>query len=376
MIFCQKPFANLFKLIVVNAILSSTLFLIIAAPYRAKAQTIEGDILNEIHKIIKWEASVDANDTPGFIIGIIEPDTTFIVWNGSSANRNGQIERDASFALGGLSKVYIAFLYQELVKANIIDDEIELKQMLPSLQNSPWGSINLYHLLTHQSGIPRSLKNVNTDQGDPYEHIQAQDILDGLMATRPPRKVRFLYSHYNYAILTLAMEELTSRNIEELWSTCRKCVELRTTLDSNIDSLDLAPGLNKIGKIADRRAYGAMTYSIGLHGTINNLLEIVHIIANLDQSPQNLTSERNTTKVDKSIKFSRGLYVLEGNRNYTIFSHSGRTNQHSAAFHYVPETETGVVIISNSEIGTKDLSLLVLRMVNENWKRKRINTNE
>ncbi len=352
------------------------LFLYLVLPSTADCQSIEKEILNEIQKILKHEVSIDTSETPGFIIGIVEVDTTFVVQYGLNASRSAKIDKNACYSIGGLSKVYLALLYQDLINRNQISDEIELNEVYPSLQGTPWESVKFYQLLTHSSGIPRTLRNVNTNQVDPFEGIQLKDILLGLHDTSSSNKSDFLYSHYNYGLLADALERITSMEIEQLWQNCEPCTALRSSLIIATSDSCITEGLNKLGKLTKRKDYGSMKYSLGLQASIYDLLKLVDGIRSLDENQFNITSEELSTGIDKTVKFSRGLYKLTGEKRYSVYSHSGRTNQHSAAVHYVPKTRTGVVVISNSEIGTKDLSLQVLQMVNNNWKRKRIDTNE
>ena len=352
------------------------LFLFLVLPSTVDCQSIEKEILNEIQKILKYEVSIDTSETPGFIIGIVEVDTTFVIQHGLDASKSAKIDKNAYYALGGLSKVYLALLYQDLINRNQIRDEIELQELFPSLHGTAWESVNIYQLLTHTSGIPRTLRNVNTKQVDPFEGIQLKDIFQGLHDTPSSNKSNFRYSHYNYGLLSEALKRITSMSIEQLWMNCPPCVELRPSLIISTSKKIIPEGLNKVGELTKIKDYGDMKYSLGLQASIYDLLKLIDIIRSLDESQFNITSEELSTGIDKTVKFSRGLYKLTGDKKYTVYSHSGRSNQHSAAIHYVPETKTGVVIISNSEIGTKDLSLQVLRMVNNNWKRKRIDTNE
>lgn len=363
---------NRFKHLLIFLVLT----LVLAIPQYGACQSIEKEILNEIQKILKHEVSVDTSETPGFIIGIVEEDTTFVVKYGLNASRVAKIDKNACYSIGGLSKVYLALLYQDLINRNQISDEIELNEVYPSLQGTPWESVNFYQLLTHSSGIPRTLRNVNTNQVDPFEGIQLKDMLLGLHDTPRSNKSDFVYSHYNYGLLADALERITSMEIEQLWQNCEPCTALRSSLIIATSDSCITEGLNKLGKLTKRKDYGAMKYSLGLQASINDLLKLIDGIRSLDENQFNITSEELSTGIDKAVKFSRGLYKLTGEKRHSVYSHSGRTNQHSAAIHYVPQTRTGVVIISNSEIGTKDLSLQALRMVNNNWKRKRIDTNE
>ena len=49
---------------------------------------------------------------------------------------------------------------------------------------------------------------------------------------------------------------------------------------------------------------------------------------------------------------------------------SGATSGHSAVIVFVPQTKTGVIILANSRAIQGELAMAILKMLNNNWKRK------
>ena len=131
------------------------------------------------------------------------------------------------------------------------------------------------------------------------------------------------------------------------------------------------PGLNRIAKVESPMSYGVMTPSLGAQAKMIHLVQLVkNVFLDAENGvTSNITFGSQPTGIKKYVNYTRGLYEIQQTKKHTVYSHSGRTYRHSAAMHFVPETGTGVIIMSNSETGTKDLSLQILRMINRNWKR-------
>lgn len=338
------------------------------------AQEIEENIKSQINKILKYEVDIDSDETPGCIIAIIDNGRTFVVSFGNKVESKDQIDSSDYFDLGGLSKIYVSIVANLLLHNEVFKNETELQEILPDWKDKNIGKITFSQLLTHRSGLPRELKNVNADNVNQYENTSLQEVMESLENTELGEK-KFLYSHYNYAILSYWIETTMNQSIHEIFTSYIATLpnlEQLDFLNGSKKNLDKNLGLNKVGVKEYGLNYGAMENSLGAQNKIRDLIKLVQFfyLAEENAVRDRIIADLKDTEIDKTIKFSNGMYVLTGDKNYSVYSHSGKSNRHSSAIHFVPETGTGVVIFSNSEVGTKDLSLQVLRMINDNWKRK------
>jgi hypothetical protein len=73
---------------------------------------------------------------------------------------------------------------------------------------------------------------------------------------------------------------------------------------------------------------------------------------------------------DKKLEIAPGWYRFLPKKDFPVYVHTGRTSGHSAMIAFSRETKTGVVVLANSSAGTDDLGLLILRMINRQWRRK------
>jgi beta-lactamase class C len=98
------------------------------------------------------------------------------------------------------------------------------------------------------------------------------------------------------------------------------------------------------------------------------------IKANLSISNTNLDSLFSNNFESKNISFNDRLFISMGwhiikAKDLNIITHTGKTSGHTTFIGFVRETNTGVVVSSNSAFGSEDLGMLVLRMLNFNWNR-------
>jgi CubicO group peptidase (beta-lactamase class C family) len=76
------------------------------------------------------------------------------------------------------------------------------------------------------------------------------------------------------------------------------------------------------------------------------------------------------TNIGKYTSVGKAWHVIKENKHTNICLATGTTAGHSAFVAFVPETRTGVVILTNSRLIAGKMGLAVLRILNENWKRK------
>lgn len=107
-------------------------------------------------------------------------------------------------------------------------------------------------------------------------------------------------------------------------------------------------------------------WTLGQQSSVNELLKFVQQQLNIKELLEPLVP----TNIGKYTSMGKAWHVVRENKNTTICLASGTTAGHSAFVAFVPKTKTGVVILTNSRLVAGKLGLAVLRILNENWKRK------
>jgi hypothetical protein len=114
--------------------------------------------------------------------------------------------------------------------------------------------------------------------------------------------------------------------------------------------------------------FDAMAIPMGLKSSLNDLMVILKVISpKLISDTQLLTPslKKELKSLDKASEYKviDGWFLIQSG-NELIYYHTGRTGGHQVSIAFMPEKRKGVVVISNGALGSNELSLLVLNMIN------------
>ena len=185
-----------------------------------------------------------------------------------------------------------------------------------------------------------------------------------------------VYSHMNYGILELIVEKIYLRTYPDLMTTniFEPLGLVNTHVDFKEKKLSILPGQDRSGKVVGPWTFSSFSASEGVRSNAEDLIKFMRCHMQIGNtrfdSIFNEYFDENNPSVNSSTKVSQGWQVVKINKRTSCVLHTGNTSGHSVFLGMQPETKTGVVVLSNSSIGTRDLGLLILRMVNRNWKRK------
>ena len=89
----------------------------------------------------------------------------------------------------------------------------------------------------------------------------------------------------------------------------------------------------------------------------------------LEDAPAKLFEKRGDG-LNKYLGIALGWHIVYPKGKFVVHTHTGRSPGQSAFVAIARETGTAVVILCNSAIGTDDLGMEILRIMNRNWQRK------
>ena len=334
----------------------------------------------EIRKLIEYEAELKMELIPACVIGIIAEDSTYILQYGSGLDEFA-VDENSIFEIGGLTKVFTAALVELLAEEEVLHLDSSLNYYLPpAYQNKNPGAPTLNQLLIHTSGLPllpaefglHELENNN-----PYAHYTKPQLLEFYKSFTfgADRDNYYHYSHVNYALLEVAMEQATQTSFPQLLEEkILLPLNLKHTFTGYKDSLPITPGFTKGGLSTKPWIFKSFRASEGMRSTVSDLLKF---------AAQNMWGEEShlspllrkiqvravPTGYNKNIYAAKGWHIMEKKKYYDLVVHTGHTSGSRAFLGMVSETGTAVVILSNSEYSTGSLGYLILRMLNRYWKK-------
>ena len=343
---------------------------------------VDQDLLKEIKKIIRHETNISHDDVPGYSIGVIDENNTFIFHFGSSHRDTIISLTDSSiFEIGGLSKVFTALLFNMLAKQGVLDRQESFNTFLaPEDRNNSLDHLTLHDLLTHTSGLgklPRDLGARQDEAISRYHYYTKSDLLQYYSSLNEPtgKHGKYLYSHINYALLEIAIERRTGEQFAELLS--RRIfdpLQMRETgLSVEEFHTSLTPGYKHSGDIAPIWQFASFSASEGLKSSMRDLCKFMHstffeageIKMAFEQS---LQTYHNVPR-SKKTRVGDAWHAFINKKYPNIYVHTGKTDGYGASVNFIFENKTAVILLTNAVAPMDGLAMLILRLINDNWKR-------
>lgn len=331
------------------------------------------------------EMEIDLNKNPGILIGLIDGDSTYVYGFGEATKGIPQPPTDSSiFEIGSMTKVFTASLLQILVDEGKIEyqktlaDYLEKDKLHESLQD-----LTIWSLATHTSGFPRVPTNFSLkdkDPNNPFAHYTNKDFDAFLLDFNLFETGKYIYSHTNYALIERVIEKIENQSFTEVLNEkLLTPLELENTTHklAKAQKERLNTGYLLDGEVAPVAQFSTFYGAIGMMSDMKDLLKFVQINLALSEETalQNSLLKTQISQVNTGVKkyIDTGIgwhLVRPKKRYYNVVSHRGTGIGHQAYIAFLPETKTGVVVLANSRNSLEGLGYFMLKMINNNWKRK------
>lgn len=328
------------------------------------------EIRKEIDKLIRYETIIDFANTPGFIIGMIDGDSTYIFPYGSrSLEENTPIREDDIFELGGVTKLYTALLVESLISDHQLNLYHSINEYLP-ITNPSFDSCTIFRLLTHTAGLPKyppGWGSLEQDSQDPYAAFSQSDLETFFKEYHATSSIKneYLYSHLNYVLLSWVMQTITHLTYTDLLKKY-----LPPDISISLFKKPTLPGYGLNVKPIPPWTMDVYGGSVGTKGSLRDLLNTCHHFLRPSSVYSSMLQPYPVTIRKEKSWVGIGWQVIPIPKNRFVFAHTGKTKGHHTFVGILPGSKTGVVVLSNSATGTDVLGINILGMMNNNWKRK------
>jgi serine-type D-Ala-D-Ala carboxypeptidase/endopeptidase len=304
------------------------------------------------------ENHIDTAKVTGFVIGCFDGDSSWIFPYGRLSKTTHLVpDGDTYFEIGGVSQVFLANRLYELVEKKQLDYNQPINHYLPPSLQFPMGDrMTLLQLATHTSGLPKLPDNIGAfelDKEQPFESYTEGVLFDYLKTfdTTLLTVGKYRYAPLNYAIL-------------------EKMLEKKGLLDAEKDTF--SNKIYAIGYNLAQKPVGTWRFNETFKATLGRQATAKQLMGFMKQQLD--MTELNTplipTNIGKYTSMGKAWHIIEETKTLNVSVANGTTAGHSAFVAFVPKTRTGVVVLTNSRLVGGQLGLAVLRVLNENWKRK------
>lgn len=305
---------------------------------------------------------------PGASIGIVEEGKIQGIYNYGMANKKDKVMIDDNtvFQVASISKSITSWGIMKLVEEGKIDLDMPVQKYLTrwKLPESEYNTdkITVRTLLSHTSG----LSGVNYAGYSPKEKLPTiEESLSGENYSKNKVEIikeageQFKYSGGGYTILQLIVEEVTGMTFEDYM---KKEITDKLTLNNSSFVLDknIEENISSSYGVLGNEIPGYMyteKAAAGLFTTTTDLCKFM--IANLEgynksTNSRTLISKESINLIHTPVKNNYGLgYVTKELENgYKTIGHGGSNRGWRSNFTIIPEKNSGIVILTNSDNGT------------------------
>jgi len=250
------------------------------------------DSFNQIEKLLK------NSKVPGTAVSIVYQDQVFIRTFGVRSVKTQQpVDQHSVFRIASLSKSFAAVLTARLVKENKVRWKNHVKDYLPAFQladNEQTDRIQLWHLLSHTSGLPYHTYTNLVEAGIPTSEIIPQLKTVDLVG---PEGTVYSYQNAPFSIIGEVHRVATGKSYESLLK--EKIFDPIGMMDASTNRASIVGRTNtarphkptKSGwyetKISDK--YYTAVPAGGVNASINDMSTYLRLL--LGQFPEVLTSK-------------------------------------------------------------------------------------
>ena len=323
-------------------------------------QIISEELDSEIKRRVKLEIN------PSFSIGVLLPDgTTKFYGYGYFDHSKKQPDSLTLYEIGSVTKTFTATLANIYLKDSL-NKPVSL--FFSGIENLKLDSLTLYELQNHIAGVPR-LSNQFSPQNwsDPFNGYTNDILQEELQNLNPDTSNIWSYSNFGYGILGRAIEKAYGKSYENLMGGLLEDIGMDNTFLSvpNDENQNIAKPTNIGTSNSNWHFTGPSRYAGGLVSNTKDLLNYLkyqkqnNVLFSSD-SLQNLFQTGVPNLGKDKLFYQDGWFVLQPDSTTSILLHNGGTGGFISFLGYNRNTDTGVVILSNSVNVVDDIGVKIL----------------
>lgn len=302
---------------------------------------------------------VDNGVFPGLVIGIVDGGHQEFAAFGSTADGEHEApDENTLYEIGSVTKTFTALLLADAVERGAVSLDDPVQKFLPdfTIPEFEGRSITLVDLATQSSGLPRLPANLlPTNPENPYVDYTLEDLkafLAGYQLPRAPGKA-YEYSNLGFGLLGLALAHQAGAPYSELVS--KRITGPLAMSDTTIAiSPDLAerfvPGhQGNSGEVTPAWDLGVFEGAGALRSTAHDLL--LYVSAFMHPSgplakAMSMTLEPRRPAANDTNRIGLA-WQIEMRNGKTVVWHNGMTGGYASFVGFVPESDRGVVVLTN-----------------------------
>jgi len=286
------------------------------------------------------------------------------------------------YEIGSITKTFTTTMLVMLERDGKLKINDPVQNYLPAgvtIHNfSSTAPVKLLHLATQTSGLPRLpsnlFTNAKTDQRNPYKNYTEEDLFTFVNNYIPEYEPgqKYIYSNTGMGLLGDLMVRASGKSYEELLHNYL-VDSLGMTMTSTKINADMQKNLakpyNEKGEPALNWDFDAIT---GAGAIKSNMSDMIKYLAfqmgkteklEFKEGLRLMQTRRFETGVQNTA-IGMGWHISETMWDRTVIWHNGGTGGYASFMGFIPETNSGVVVLSNQANSVDGVAIEILKYLN------------
>ena len=252
--------------------------------------------------------------------------------------------KETRFKIGSISKTFTATMIMQLVEASKLTLETPLADYYPEIKNA--NKITIRQLLSHRTGIPEYLKDVDAAQLS--QVVTKESMLkrfEGYTSEFEP-DTKHAYSNSNYYLLACIAEKLSGQNYEALLQSLIKEVKMPNTNSGEQTQSDIVANSYAYVTRWEQIPAWDMSWAYGAGDITSTASEVARYMYTLQT--KKILSPASTEEMKKmNDGYGLGLFTVPYGL-HKGYGHNGRIENFNSSAYYFPSLDLTFSYLSNA----------------------------
>ena len=359
---------------VLSIIIISAVFL----PYSLFSQDLEAKI-NEIVKPL-----IDGNKNLGLAIGVFDINSEYprmFFFGKTNKEDNVKPDENTVFEIGSITKTFTSTILVMLERDGKIRINDPVQNYLPdsvTIHNFTSSEIvKILHLATHTSGLPRlpdNLFTAKTIAKDPYKNYTTSDLyffVNNYILPREPG-TRYEYSNLGVGLLGHLLTRASGMTYEQLLHKY-----ITDSLGMTMTGVNMTPEMQKyLAKGYDEKGEPSGNWNFDVvegAGAIRSTLKDMMNYMSFHMGKTNKLDFKDGLQLMQKRRFETGMdniyiglgwHISETSGGKQVIWHNGGTGGYRSMIAFMPELQTGVVVLTNQANDVDGIAMEILKYTN------------
>ena len=302
--------------------------------------------------------NVENGKFQSLFVGIVDEDGTDYFYYGNIEKEGLSIDESTIFEIGSVTKVFTSLVLADMVEKGELNLDDPIDKFLPEHVNAPsrnGKNITLLDLATHTSGLPRWPDDFPLTDAEEQLDFDRDEMYDYISNVELSRDIGSQYEYSNIGVSLLghilslqsnqSYEDLIKERVFDKFGMKNTCIKQCDSLRDKFANPHLMWFPSSEINLSDDLAGAGEIRSSG-----KDMLEFLSYAMNLKDSDlinSFKISQEPRQKVDENISVGLGWHTTQKD-SQTVIWHNGATNGFASFVGFDPESNHGVVVLTNT----------------------------